>query len=130
MPEKILIHWIIIKEPSELVEFDGRIYVLLESAEKTKINSLLKFFGYEKGKKIKPRLYGISYNRELHEQIEREIMPRLKKGQPVMGRLAKGKKPQRGGRGNLTSKKGGDSESQEQEWHFHKLLPSDIHRKE
>ena len=31
MPEKILIHWVIIKEPNKLTEFDGAIYILLES---------------------------------------------------------------------------------------------------
>ena len=87
MPEKILIHWVIIKEPNKFTEFNGRIYVLLESAEEIKMNPLLKFFGYEKKERIEPRLHGLSYSRELHEQIEKEIMGRLRKGQPVMGTL-------------------------------------------
>jgi hypothetical protein len=54
------------------------------------------------------------------------------KGQPVAGRLTKGKR-----KSGLSMRPGfakGDSEgkgseSQEQEWHFHELLPSEIHQK-
>ena len=129
IPEKILIHWVIIKEPNKLTKSDGRIYVLLESAEEIETNSFLKFFGYEKKEKIEPRLHGLSYSRELHEQIEKEIMGSLKRGQPVMGSLKK-KKANEGRSGEEGEGEDGDgSESQKQEWHFHKLLPSDIHRK-
>tara|TARA_Y100000310_G_scaffold257556_1_gene265650 strand:+ start:14 stop:583 length:570 start_codon:yes stop_codon:yes gene_type:complete len=129
MPEKILIHWIIIKEPNKFTEFNGRIYVLLESAEEIKMNPLLKFFGYEKKERIEPRLHGLSYSRELHEQIEKEIMGKLRRGQPVMGSLKK--KAKEGMSGEEGQGKDGDgSESQKQEWHFHQLLPSEVHRKQ
>jgi len=29
MPDKVVIHWVIIKEPNKLTRFNGRIYVLL-----------------------------------------------------------------------------------------------------
>ena len=130
MPEKILIHWVIVKEPNKFTEFDGKIYILLESAEETESSSVVKFFGYNRGK-IEPRLYGLKYTRELHEQLEKSVMPRLKRGQPVMGKLnkeggGKGKGKKGYGKGD---KKGDGSESQDQEWHFHDLLPSEIHRK-
>ena len=128
MPEKMLIHWVIIKEPNKFKGFEGAIYVLAESAEAIEPNKFLRFFGY-KGKRIEPRLYRISYSRELHEQLEKQVMPRLKKGQPVMGSLSKIKKPSDLGFGpnkNPNKGKGDGSESQEQEWHFHELLPSDF----
>ena len=129
MPEKVLIHWVIIKEPNKFTKFAGRIYVLLESSEETEVNPFLKFFGYEKQEKIEPRLHGLSYSRKLHEQIEKEIMPKLKMGQPVIGKLKKEKpKPNLSFRPGQ-ARAGEGSESQEQEWHFHKLRPSDIHRK-
>jgi hypothetical protein len=31
MPKKVLIHWVIIKEPNKFTKYDGRIYVLLDS---------------------------------------------------------------------------------------------------
>ena len=132
MPEKILIHWVIVKEPNEFTKFKGRIYVLLESVEEVETNSFLKFFGYGKKEKIEPRLHGLSYNRKLHEKIEKEIMPKLKSGQPVFGRLTKEKRRpslsmQPGKARN--NREGDGSESQEQEWQFHRLLPSEIHRK-
>ena len=33
IPEKMLIHWVVIKEPNKFTKFDGAIYILLESAE-------------------------------------------------------------------------------------------------
>ncbi len=56
-------------------------------------------------------------------------MDKLKRGQPVAGKFLKQAK---GGRkiGKRNGENKGDgSESQEQEWHFHELLPSEIHRK-
>ena len=72
----------------------------------------------------------MEYNRELHEKLEKGVMPKLKRGQPVIGRLTKENKQGIVREGDGTStKKGGGSESQEQEWHFHELLPSEIQGK-
>ena len=46
MPEKMLIHWVIIKEPNKFTKFEGGIYVLLESVEKRDGNRFLEFFQY------------------------------------------------------------------------------------
>ena len=128
MPKKMLIHWVIIKEPNKFTKSTGRIYILSESIEAPKSNFLAKFFGYKK-EKVEPRLHGLKYNRELHEHLEKGVMPRLKSGQPVFGALTKGKKSPSGDIGKSKKSKGDGSESQEQEWHFHELLPSEIHRK-
>ena len=118
----------IIKEPNKFTKFDGKIYILLESAEETETNSLVKFFGYNRGK-IEPRLYGLEYSRGLHEQLEKSVVPSLKRGHPVAGKLNK-EGVGKGKRGDAKIDREGDgSESQDQEWHFHKLLPSEIHRK-
>ena len=128
MPEKVLIHWVIIKEPNKFTESKGAIYILLESVKPVEQGKFLKIFSYKK-KKNEPRLYELSYNRELHEQIEKEITPKLRRGQPVVGKLTKNDR--NGKKGDETSRDGeGDgSESQEQEWHFHHLLPSDFLKK-
>ena len=129
MPEKILIHWVIIKEPNKLTEFDGAIYILLESIEESKGNKISKFFGYSSDR-LEPRLYGLKYSRNLHEQLQK-IKGKLAKGQPVMGKLSKGKDGGKGknGKGKKSDKNGDGSESQEQDWQFHELLPSEIHGK-
>ena len=129
VPEKVLIHWGIIKEPNKYTKYDGRIFVLLESVGEPKSNFLARFFGYRK-ERVEPRLHGLKYNRELHEKLEKGVMPKLKRGQPVIGRLTKENKQGIVREGDGTStKKGGGSESQEQEWHFHELLPSEIQGK-
>ena len=38
IPEKVLIHWVIIKEPNKFTKSKGRIYVLLESAGESESN--------------------------------------------------------------------------------------------
>ena len=129
IPEKILIHWVIIKEPNKFTKSEGAIYILLESAEEDDTHPLLRFFGYNKNK-IEPRLYGLAYDRDLHEQLEKGVMPKLRKGQPVVGKLSKEKNGIGKGKNKEKSEsKGGGSESQNQKWHFHELLPSDIQGK-
>ena len=129
MPNKILIHWVIVKEPNKFEEFDGGIFILLETMEELKANRVARFFGYGKNK-MEPRLFGLKYSRELHEQLEK-VKGRLKQGQPVAGKLTKEGKNGKGkkGQGKQGDKKGGGSESQEQDWQFHELRPSDIHQK-
>ena len=129
MPNKILIHWVIVKEPNKFEEFDGGIFILLETMEKPKANRVARFFGYGKNK-MEPRLFGLKYSRELHEQLEK-VKGRLKQGQPVAGKLTKEGKNGKGkkGQGKQGDKKGGGSESQEQDWQFPELRPSDIHQK-
>ena len=130
IPEKVLVHWVIIKEPNEHTKSKGRIYVLLESVKKSNSHFLARFFGYRK-EKVEPRLHGLKYSRDLHEQMEKGLIPRLKQGQPVFGKLVKGEGKSKKGKGDTKKGegKGGGSESQEQDWEFHELLPSEIHEK-
>tara|TARA_R110002050_G_scaffold294725_2_gene452809 strand:- start:308 stop:877 length:570 start_codon:yes stop_codon:yes gene_type:complete len=124
IPEKVSIHWVIIKEPNKLLGFDGGIYVLIESAEQEG-NTILKFIGYKQDG-IEPRLHEMSYNRKLHEQLQ-AIQSRLKNGQPVLGTLREKKSGNsKKGNDNGGKKKGEGSESQETEWEFHELRPSDF----
>ena len=129
MPEKMVIHWVVIKEPNKAVSYDGRIFILAESVIEEESSALARFFGYRKDK-IEPRLYGLKYNRGLHEQLE-GIKGKLKSGQPVALKLKKSGEQGKGKDGKGKSeKKGGGSESQEQDWQFHELLPSDFHEKD
>ena len=130
MPEKVLMHWVVIKEPNKITEFDGAIYILAESVAEDK-GGFLEFFGYS-SENLEPRLYGLSYDRELHEKLQKMLKEKLGKGQPVMGKLTK-KDAKGKGKGlkgeDKTNNKGDGSESQKQKWEFHELLPSEIHRK-
>ena len=124
VPEIVRVHWIVIKEPNKQTGYEGDIFFLLESVEK-ETNIIRKLFGY-KSSNIEPRLFGVPYDRKLHEELSKGVMDKLKKGQPVVGKLS-GKKPGDGKKGENNQKtKGGGSESQEQEWHFHELRPSDF----
>ena len=124
IPDKVAIHWVIIKEPNTLLDFDGKIYVLLESAEKDE-SFIRELFGYDR-KGVEPRLHEMDYNRNLHEQLQK-IQSKLKNGQPVLGSLrsVEGNKG-REGSNEEGENKGDGSESQNQEWQFHELRPSDF----
>ena len=127
LPDKVLLHWVIVKEPNKSTSYDGNIYFLLESAEEKK-RSFLNFFKY-KSNNLEPRLFGLPYSRSLHEQIEEQIRGKLQKGQPIMGRFGKKKGEGKGKKGDGKSNNGKDgdgSESQNQDWEFHFLRPSDF----
>ena len=131
VPDKVLLHWAIIKEPNKITESKGRIYLLIESGKYSAPDPLAKFFGYKK-ENVEPRLYGIKYNRELHERLEKQIIPKLKQGQPVLGKLTKkgeNGKAKIAGKNKGKKQDGEGSESQMQDWQFHELRPSDIQGK-
>ena len=131
VPDKVLLHWAIIKEPNKITESKGRIYLLIESGKYSAPDPLAKFFGFKKAN-VEPRLYGIKYNRELHERLEKQIMPKLKQGQPVLGKLTKKGEEGKGkiaGKDKGKKQDGEGSESQMQDWQFHELRPSDIQGK-
>lgn len=102
---------------------------MIESAKKES-STLFKLFGYN-SKLKEPRLFGLPYSRELHEQLEKDVMPQLKRGQPVYGSLKKSgdKAGKRGTSKGDPKTKGDGSESQEQRWEFHQLRPSDFLQK-
>lgn len=129
IPDVVKMHWVVIKEPDKLTGSPGGIYVMIESAKKEE-PGILSFFGYT-SKLKEPRLFGLPYSRELHEQLQQRVIPKLKQGQPVYGSLKKkdgqnGKgKGKNKGKGDSKSK-GSGSESQSQDWEFHELRPSDF----
>jgi hypothetical protein len=130
MPEKGLIHWVVIKEPNKITKSVGGIYILMENAGEPESNFLARFFGYSR-EQNEPRLYGLNYDRKLHEELEKKVMGKLRTGQPVLGKLTKlkGAKGKKGDSNKESKQEGEGSESQEQEWEFHELLPSEIHEK-
>ena len=125
-PETVRVHWVIIKEPNKRIGYVGAIYVLIQSTHK-ETDPIRKFFGY-KASNNEPRLFGLPYSRQLHENMMQNIVPKLRRGQPVVGKLTRDG-PSKSKGDDESKSKGGGSESQDQDWHFHELLPSEIHRK-
>ena len=126
MPEKVRVHWVVIKEPDKLKELPGGIFFLVEGPNPHKDNFLFNLFGYHPNNE--PRQYKLPYSREMHEKLAAGIIPKLKKGQPVFGKFEKptGKKGKKGNGKEKSDKQGDGSESQEQDWEFHELRPSDF----
>ena len=90
----------------------------------------MEFFSYRKSS-LEPRLFVVPYSRKLHEQVEKEMMPKLKAGQLVRGKFQKNNSKDGKGKekGETGKGKGAGDESQKQDWIFHLLLPSQIHKK-
>lgn len=128
VPDVVMIHWIVIKEPNKHTEFDGAMYFMVESAEEGKSHPIVKFFGYKKGSH-EPRLFELPYDREFHERLQ-SIMTRLRKGHPVVGKLTKlaqGESDR--GDNNKGDARSSGSESQAQRWEFHELRPAEFLKK-
>lgn len=127
LPEKVGIHWVVVKEPSPIQRSRGRIYLLLEAYHGKHEHKFLTMFGYQSERR-EPRLYSLPYSRKLHEALEKSVIPRNKQGQIVEGTFKK-KGDGEGREGDGKEGKGDGSESQEQEYMFYDLPPSEIQRK-
>jgi hypothetical protein len=132
-PEDVAIVAVQIKEPNRFSKTQGGIYLLLDSIKSKYDSKFLNMFGYTNDKK-EPRLFRYPYSRELHEQLEKEVIPALKDGQVVRGKLKKGKPGEGKGKGKgdpngKGDKEGYDGSNSEGLYEFHKLIPGEVNPK-
>jgi hypothetical protein len=139
LPKIISVRSVVIKEPNIIAKQEGGIYFLIEQPTVEYNDKILKVFAYNTVES-QPRLFVLPYSRKLHEQLskdgERSVIKRTQRGQIVRGTLTKGfsdgtsnnngegKDGKNGNKKDGKDKKGGSSESQEQEWIFYDLKPS------
>ena len=134
-PEIVEIKHVEIKEP--FGSNKGGIYILMNDIMPKRDTSILSVFGY-KMEKSEPRLFKYDYSRDFHEQLEKEVMPALRDGQSVRGKMGKrggtgkgkgnGKEGQGKGRGN--GKGEGSDSLKEDAPMFYKLEPRFFQPKE
>lgn len=149
MSEIVTIRHVVIREPNEKLGFDGSIYLLLDVTETISDRSLLKVFAH-KPEGLEPRLYRLPYSRKFHEELQKNVIPRLLKGQIVTGKIGKGKetggdnegvesdfdgpagkgKRRSDHRGNRGNQHGAGNDDRTTEFHFYELPPSYFHPKE
>lgn len=144
MPDKFLVHAILVEEPSKSnLKEKGAIYMWASEIDenhnikKKEVSSWLLPFVSRKNSS-EPRVYRLPYSEELHEQ-SRQISKMLKAGKPVVGKGKKisgqpgegeGKGDGKGGKGKTYGGKlgegkgrGGNNFSQRQEFMFYELPP-------
>lgn len=140
--EVITIRSVVIKEPNKQLNFAGSIYLLLDMPPSLD-SSVLNIFGH-KSESIEPRLFKLPYSRNLHEELEKSVIPKLRKGQVVKGKLQKADKSNGGkgdGSGKSANRNGSSSkdgsgnnrfggESLKTEFMFYELPPSYFLRKD
>jgi hypothetical protein len=148
LPNQVRLHWVVIKEPKPRITDPGRIYLLIERPRAKQEVRFLDMFSYE-ARKDDLRLFSIPYSRQLHEQLQEKVMPRLKDGQIVEGTIGKMEGPQgkgqgkgkgdgkgkgKGQPGDKNGKEGGKGDGDESQSHeqfyWHDLPPSDIRPKQ
>jgi len=116
LPEKFLVHWIVIKEPDKVTKDDGHIYIWSTnlSGEIKKEDGgwqqYLLSFGVQD--LTEPRAYRMPYTREAHERSN-GALTKLKNGELVMGRN-NGKKGNSKGKGKGKGNGKGDGKGKEQ----------------
>lgn len=134
LPEIVTIVAANIKEPNKNLGQKGAIYLTLDSVKSKYDNQFFKMLKYESDKN-EPRMFRLPYSRQLHEQLQKNVIPKLQKGQKVTGKLSKkggGKNGKGKGQpeGKESDQKGGGSESLEQEYQFYNLTPGEIQKKD
>jgi hypothetical protein len=81
LPEKFLIHWVMVKEPDKSTEDDGGVYIWVQTLSSDE-NSTLKFF--QTDETLEPRAYRMEYSVEMHE-LALNMKARLLEGRPILG---------------------------------------------
>lgn len=126
LPDRVGIHWVVIKEP--MGESVGGIYILTDYASNRYDSTILALFAYRPDIS-EVRLYRLPYSRRLHQAMEAIVIPRLKDGQQVYGRFVRPRgQHDKDGKGR-DGAKGGGSESLEGGWEFYELPPPYIRSK-
>jgi hypothetical protein len=142
LPEIVTIYNVVIKEPSQQLNTKGGIYFLIEHPATKYDVWWLNLFGYET-KRSEPRLFRLPYSRKLHEDLEKNVIPKTRRGQTVTGKINKLKGNGASGEGNEGTERGqgrdgnrqgkrsfNGGESLETEYMFYVLPPSQLMPKE
>ena len=66
LPERFLIHWVVVKEPDKVEKADGGIYLWVRDIDPDN-DSSLKFF--QKDESLEPRAYRLEYSIEMHHPL-------------------------------------------------------------
>lgn len=101
VPEKYLLHWVVISPPNKQKGTEGAIYLWVSALIETD-KGILDYKGTE------PRTYRLPYSNEIHIQME-NILNRLMGGETVIG--TKNKKGNGNGDGNGRGNGEGDKEN-------------------
>lgn len=128
IPETLTIRHVVIKEPNPRADFRGSIYLLLDIPIEDRNDAFLTKLLGTKPEQIEPRLFRVPYSRQLHETMQRDVIPKLQKGQVVRGKLAKvsreGNQNPQGEEGTNAMQRPGGSESLQTDYQFYELPPS------
>ena len=81
LPERFLIHWVVVKEPDKIEKEDGGIYLWVRDIDPDN-DSSLKFF--QKDESLEPRAYRLEYSIEMHE-VAIKMKEKLLEGSPILG---------------------------------------------
>lgn len=88
VPKVVTIRHVVIKEPNQALGLEGSIHLLIEHPPTRYDAWWLQLFAY-KTSKSEPRLFRLPYSRPLHESLQKDVIPKLMRGQVVTGELSK-----------------------------------------
>lgn len=133
LPEKFIVHWIIVKEPPKKTSEEGAIYVWATSLSQKQNNNKDKWWerlllSFEPSDLTEPRSYRLPYSKELHENAN-DALGRIMKGERVGGSNNGRKGDGEGdgeGKGDGEGEGGGGSFSHSDDVSFHDLPPPHV----
>ena len=140
LPEKFIVHWIVVEEPDKRTKTGGAIYVwatdLSVEEEGAKPSPWRRFFlKLSPSNEGQPRAYVVPYSKEKHEESE-GVLTQIKGGKAVVGERGEGEgEPGDGedgngeGDGQSEGSEGGGSFSRSDGITFHELPPTRLPKK-
>ena len=88
VPSKFQIHWATIDEPNAASNNLGKIYIWVTDISEHKSESPYgcdgAFLSFKSNHHGEPRAYEVDYSEEMHKRLQ-DVMPSLKRGDPVLG---------------------------------------------
>jgi hypothetical protein len=82
LPEKFLVHWVLVEEPNDTLDEEGGIYLWVNDISEEDEEESWEFFQYNRGSE--PRAYKLPYSIDRHEMILK-MKERLLAGLPIIG---------------------------------------------
>tara|TARA_Y100000034_G_scaffold126383_1_gene177520 strand:+ start:2885 stop:3490 length:606 start_codon:yes stop_codon:yes gene_type:complete len=84
LPDRFLVHWILVKEPNDSLNDDGGVYLWVNDISETETEEESTWEFFKDNDDSKPRVYHLPYSIERHE-MGIKMKERLLAGFPIIG---------------------------------------------
>lgn len=127
LPEKFMMHWALVKEPSKLSTADTGSILMWATSMEEEEQTDNRLFPFKIKKRKEPRVYKLPYSEQMHQKLAK-AMQQLAQGKGVIGEKSGAGESQEKGQGHAKGGKDGQkgygSLSSDQDFIFYDLPPA------